>query len=174
MKGVRARYLSLGAVGVVAVWVSATADIGPRIVYNASPSLPTGYYWITPTTEIQRGHLVLVPVPSAYRSLVEKRRYLGPNVPLIKPVAALEGDHVCIRNGAVSINGKVVGHTLKSDSKGRVLNAWKGCQPLTEGEFFALIAGVRESLDSRYFGPLRVRSVIGRAWPLWVNSGGER
>jgi type IV secretory pathway protease TraF len=41
-------------------------------------------------------------------------------------------------------------------------------QPLSGGEFFALNADISTSLDGRYFGPLPLSSVIGRAIPVWT------
>ena len=39
---------------------------------------------------------------------------------------------------------------------------------VSDGEFFALNGDVPTSLDGRYFGPLLLSSVIGRATPIWT------
>src|SRR3546814_11260266 len=58
----------------------------------------------------------LVPYTTLFRS----------GVPLIKPIAASYGDHVCVRNGIVRINGRVVTLTLTHDRLGRPLTPWPG------------------------------------------------
>jgi conjugative transfer signal peptidase TraF len=163
-----AKTLGLSAICVLAIGWASLAPIAPLIVYNASPSLPIGFYGVTSLSGLRRGDVVVVAVPEDYQTLVTERQYLASGAALIKRVAALAGDHVCAANGAILINARLVAHTLKHDSSGRPMPVWTGCRRLQEGEFFALIAELEASFDSRYMGPLTTKAVVGRARPLWV------
>jgi len=160
--------LSLSVVAVAVIGLSELTDLPPRIAYNPSPSAAQGFYLVRQTDALAAGDLVLVQVPDAFESMVVERRYIGPNVPLLKRIVALSGDHVCHRGGAVFVNGRYVASALRSDSAGRPMPILRGCRRLDSHEFFALMEGVETSLDSRYFGPLDRKLVLGTAEPLWL------
>ncbi len=160
--------LSLSVVAIAAIGLSALTDRPPRIAYNPSPSAAQGFYLVRQTDALDVGDLVLVQVPDAFESMVVERRYIGPNVLLLKRIVALSGDHVCHRGGAVFVNGRYVASALRSDSAGRPMPIWSDCRRLDNHEFFALMEGVETSLDSRYFGPLDRKLVLGTAEPLWL------
>jgi conjugative transfer signal peptidase TraF len=139
----------------------------PRLVYNASDSVPRGFYVIrVPPPRV--GDVVLARLPAFAARWAAERGYLPAGVPLIKPIAAGYGDHVCVRSGIVRINGRVVARTLVRDSRGRPLAAWPGCRLLTRDEWFLLSAEHLASFDSRYFGPIPRTAAFGVAVPLWV------
>lgn len=168
MTGRRKTVLGFSGLGLLAfAWVS-LAEVGPLVVYNASPSVPLGFYRVTPIDPLRRGDLLIVPLPERYRSLAVERGYIGTGVPLIKRVAGLPGDEVCARHGVVFVEGKPVGRAATHDSLGRAMPVWRDCRVLREDEFFALVEEVESSFDSRYLGPLRTKTVIGRAVPLWL------
>jgi len=87
-------------------------------------------------------------------------------VPVLKQIAAREGQVVCVHDGVVIIDGKIIARTLERDGQHRPLRAWTGCQALVERELFLLNAGNLASFDSRYFGPVDASSVRGRATRL--------
>ena len=141
----------------------------PVIIYNATASAPIGFYWVLPANPIRRGDLVLANTPESVRRLAAERGYLPEDVRLVKRVAGLDGDIVCTRDRAVTIDGRHVGDQRVSDGQARPLPAWSGCRPLGPGEFFLLMEGVPESFDSRYFGPVSTDAVIGKLTiPLWI------
>lgn len=139
----------------------------PRLVYNATDSVPRGFYAIAAQPP-GIGDLILTRLPASAARLAAERGYLPAGVPLIKPIAAGYGDHVCVRDGEVRINGHVVARTLAVDSQGRPLAAWSGCRLLAEGEWFLLSTENPASFDSRYFGPIPRAAAYGLAVPLWV------
>lgn len=139
-----------------------------RIVYNASDSAPRGWYWIVQNTAIHAGDYVLAELPPAAATLADERHYLPRAIPLLKHVAALTGQRVCIRDRVVSIDGRPLAHALEHDSKHRALPVWNHCRTLDSDELFLLNAQREASFDSRYFGPIRRNAVRGRAIPMWV------
>lgn len=161
---------------IILMVISAAVRFTPRLFYNPSGSAPVGWYWLAQNANVNRGDYVLLTLPEPIRLMALERRYLPPNVPMLKQVFALEGDHICIRNGQVAVNKNVVAEVQKTDSLGRPLPQNLMCRTLRSGEVFVLNPELSDSFDSRYFGPLMMDHVIGRAVPLWVTgrAGKER
>jgi conjugative transfer signal peptidase TraF len=156
---------SLAALG----WAALTTS-PPRLVYNASDSVPVGWYRISPADSLAPGDLVLVRLPPEARSLAAQRGYLPANVPLVKTVTAMAPQRICVQDSQVRIDGAVVARRLTWDRLGRALPAWQACRRLVGDELFLLSRNNPASFDSRYFGPVSADAVIGRAQPLWLES----
>ncbi len=159
--------LALTLFGLGLIGLATLARPAPWLVWNASASAPIGLYRVLPGKPI-RGDLVLVRTPSSVRQLAAERGYLPQNVPLVKRVAALDGDIVCAADDVISVNGRVVAERLARDRLGRPLPAWTGCQTLGPDDVFLLMEDVTGSFDGRYFGPVRRAAIIGRLAPLWI------
>ncbi len=94
---------------------------GLRLVYNATESEPRGWYLTRPARPpLSRGQLIVFPVPVHVAGLVAERRWLPPGVPLLKRVAAVAGDVVCV-DTTLRIRGEVIGPVLSVDAAGRPL-----------------------------------------------------
>lgn len=156
---------SLAALG----WAELTTS-PPRLVYNASDSVPVGWYRISPADLLAPGDLVLVRLPPEVRSLAAQRGYLPANVPLLKTLAAVAPQRVCMQGSQVRIDGVLVARRLKWDLQGRALPTWQACRRLADDELFLLSSSNPASFDSRYFGPVSADAVIGRAQPLWLEA----
>jgi type IV secretory pathway protease TraF len=89
-------------------------------------------------------------------------------VPLIKRVLALPGQIVCRENLTITVDGIEMGAARARDRRGRVLPFWQGCRTLAQGEVFLMNWDEPASLDSRYFGPLPLTTIAGRAAPVWT------
>jgi type IV secretory pathway protease TraF len=116
---------------------------------------------------VERGMLVILPVPV---SVVPWHRpklptFLRP-VPLLKPVVAVEGDAVCVTEAGIWIRDQWYGPVL-TEAHGRPLPhpLPDGCTTLSAGEVFVATATDR-SLDSRYFGPVKIETIRARAIPV--------
>lgn len=140
----------------------------PRVIYNASASVPVGWYRIEPALALHIGDIVLVHLPEEPAALAARRHYLPSNVPLLKLIAAMAPQKVCIRGRTVRIDGVAIAATLLVDGAGRRLTAWSHCRRLRRSELFLLSTDSPASFDSRYFGPVMVSEVIGRARPLRI------
>ena len=167
----RARWpLALAAVSLLALGWTALATSQPRLVYNASASMPIGWYRITATSTVAAGDRLLVHLPPEVMALAAQRGYLPANVPLLKTVAAMAPQRVCVQGSQVRIDGDLVAKRLRWDRQGHALPAWQACRHLVGDELFLLSSRNPESFDSRYFGPISANAVIGRAQPLWLES----
>ncbi|WP_430293130.1 S26 family signal peptidase [Pseudomonas sp. B1-22] len=162
--------LALAAGGLTALCWMVLGASSPRVVYNASDSVPTGWYHITSAGSLAAGDLVLVQLPAHTATLAAQRGYLPAHVPLLKTVAAISPQHVCVQGDQVLVDGLIVARRLHRDRHGRALPAWQACRHLVGEELFLLSTSNPESFDSRYFGPVGTNAVIGRAQPLWLES----
>jgi conjugative transfer signal peptidase TraF len=163
----RSRILTITCAGLCLVALSLPGRHAPFVIYNASASAPIGFYRVL-DAPIRRGDLILVQAPETVRRLAAERGYLPQSVPLVKRVAALGGDAVCVRNRAIFIESRRVADRLAKDGQGRFLPAWAGCRTLGSGEFFLLMEDVPDSFDSRYFGPVQASAIVGRLTPIWT------
>jgi conjugative transfer signal peptidase TraF len=146
--------------------VIAVTDPLPRVVWNASASAPIGLYRILPDPDPPLGTLVAVAPPPHLSHWMAARGYLGENVPLLKHVAAKAGQRICRTGGTVSVDGRPVVAALARDHLRRPLPVWRGCRTLGADELLLLNPAQPDSLDGRYFGPLRASTVLGRAVPM--------
>lgn len=159
---------ALAFMGVGAIAVTTTWQPMPRLIWNASASVPIGLYAAQPHCTLTVGELVVVRPPEPLASILAAGRYLPRGVPLIKHVGAIPGQSVCRDGAAVSVDGTVQAQAQLRDHAGQLLPTWGGCLKLADSEVFLLNPAEPASLDGRYFGPLPASSVIGRAVPLWI------
>ncbi|SFX97550.1 conjugation peptidase TraF. Serine peptidase. MEROPS family S26C [Paracoccus pantotrophus] len=170
---IRAAYLAATGFAVLLIGTISVTDISPRLIWNASASLPIGFYRVEPPTDFALGDLVAVTPPEPLAQFVTARGYVGPGVPLLKRVAALPGARVCREGTTITVDGQVLGAARERDRLGRPLPVWQGCQVVGPDEVFLMNREAEDSLDGRYFGPLPLSSVTARIVPLWTDAAGD-
>lgn len=156
--------LALAALALAAVAVSAWHGV-PRVVWNVTSSVEIGLYWISPRSPAT-GDIAAVRLPAAVADLAHLRGYLPRSALLLKPVAAVGGDHVCRWGSRILINGWLRVIAADRDRAGRTLPVWRGCRTLRPGDVFVL-SRMPDSFDGRYYGVLTDFHVVGRAELLW-------
>ncbi|MBI1208522.1 MAG: conjugal transfer protein TraF [Azospirillum sp.] len=159
---------ALTAAGVALIGAPIALPQRPILVWNATASVPIGLYRIGLPSTLRTGDLVLVQAPPELAPDWAARGYLPLGVPLLKPVAATAGDTVCREGPNLTIDGRPVAIALPADTHGRALPEWFGCRVLGPGQLFLLNPVVPDSLDGRYFGPVSIGSIIGKAVALWT------
>lgn len=158
-------------------WASFTPPTA-RVIYNASDSVPMGWYRVTPLDASSVTQLDAIPVdsivltglPASVATLADQRGYLPLQVPLLKRVGAVAPQHVCVIGNIVRIDGVPVATVLPTDAQGRSLPSWQHCRPLVDDELFLLSDTSPASFDSRYFGPVSREDVLGIAQRLNLGS----
>ena len=167
MRRRRTKILSITAgLAVALIAMVSFVEFAPRVIWNATPSAPIGLYRIENITP-DSGDWVLVEPRSDVREFISERGYLPSNTPLLKRVAAQNGDEICRRNEQIFVKKFYVADALWVDSLGREMPRWAGCFTLKERQYFLLNAHPK-SLDGRYFGKTHRDEIIGVAVPVWL------
>ena len=154
--------------GAAALLAFTSSKPAPVLVWNASGSAPIGLYYVQPAGALFVTTLVLAMPPEPLASSLARGGYLPRGVPLLKRILALPGHSVCRDELIISVDGVNVGTARERDRRGRALPAWQGCRTIVDGEVFLMNWDEPASLDSRYFGPIPISAIIGRAAPLWT------
>ena len=104
----------------------------------------------------QRGDIIVFHFP------------MNPEEELIKRVIGLPGDHVSVQNGTVSVNGQMLVEPYIAATPN-----YSGEWDVADGQFFVLGDNRNNSNDSKDWGLLPAKNVVGKAvliyWPppLW-------
>jgi len=152
---------------------------GAGLRINESPSLPIGVWRVLPfDRDLRRDDIISFCPPDtpAFRE-AWRRGYVGKGLcdggyePLLKPVAAIEGDRLTQTSEGISINGRVIANSksLDRDGSGRTLPS-PGTNEIIvgKGEVWVISSYNPLSFDSRYFGPIPISRIEGLARPLFV------
>lgn len=145
----------------------------PRLIWNATASTPAGLYALRPIGQLRIMELVAVRPPEPIASFLADGGFLPRGVPLLKHVMALPEQVVCRTGRTVTVDGIAVGEARDLDHWDRALPVWSGCETLATDEIFLMNPTVPDSLDGRYFGPLPIASIVGRAVPLFTDEEGD-
>jgi conjugative transfer signal peptidase TraF len=151
--------LTTVAVACAALLIAPLARSNPILIWNASPSVPIGLYFVEGRSP-RIGEIAVLRPPKWATTLADHRRYLPSSALLLKPVAAEEGDIVCRFGAHVFVNGGLQPKALREDRLKRPLPSWKGCLRLGTKQIFVL-SKRKDSFDSRYFGVVEERQVLG-------------
>lgn len=144
----------------VGVLVAVLSTCGLRL--NVTASVPRGLYRLVRVPPVvDRGMLVTLPVPRSVEPW--HSRWL----PLLKPVAAVAGDMVCVKDHLLWV--AEVGYGLAHVEVPGPPLPWaveeESCLIVEEGTVF-LAAPTGRSMDSRYFGAVPLSTVTAVAHPL--------
>ena len=152
--------LLIAVVGVAMLAVSASADA--RLVWNFTPSVPTGLYSIE-DSPWGRGDRVALKPSGVLLETLQKSGVLKEGRLLMKRVAAVAGDRVCRVGQQVSVNGLASAVARDDES----LPAWSGCLWL-EAEDVFLLGETDDSFDGRYFGVTSALDIVGPVRALFI------
>jgi conjugative transfer signal peptidase TraF len=136
------------------------------LVYNYTNSVPAGFYLILPVS-VKKGDLIAFEPPDKAKELIQQRKYLRSDAYLIKHIAGIPGDHFCTLGGTLIVNGKNYGDIARRDREGRELTPYHYCGRISEG-FIVAIKDMKNSFDSRYYGPVPEKNIIGKAVPVFL------
>ncbi|MBZ0261128.1 MAG: S26 family signal peptidase [Hyphomicrobiales bacterium] len=162
----RFKNYTLGAAALALAFLAAKPIINPSpiLIWNASESVPVGWYFVTKRLP-KIGEIAVIRPTEWVRTYASARGYLPQKVLLLKPIVASEPSIICRFGRFVFVDGKHVAKAAIMDKKHRPLPVWKGCMALKPSQYFVL-GRHRDSFDSRYFGPVDGGQVIGTAFPL--------
>jgi conjugative transfer signal peptidase TraF len=171
----RQKMLCLILVATVPVGIMfAVGTSGLRL--NATPSVPTGLYWITSDP---RAEFVEFCPPEPFATLSIEREYRvrslrgcrDGGVPLLKTIVARAGDRVELSSRGIYVNGLRVPNTApkSQDIAGRPLLHWPfGRYEVAPGTVWVASSFNSRSFDSRYFGPIFVADIKHHLDAIWT------
>ncbi|MEL7491984.1 MAG: S26 family signal peptidase [Pseudomonadota bacterium] len=161
-------YVAIAGITVTSLGIAAFASLPIKWLYNPSPSAPIGFYAIETQRDFAVGDFVAARLPIDAEKLAVQRGYLPKKTPVLKTIAATAGDEICVRNMGVLINELPVAEIQTADSLGRPMPVKTGCYRLHSSEYFLLSTAIKNSFDSRYFGPVGEDDILGVATPLLI------
>jgi conjugative transfer signal peptidase TraF len=143
--------------------------------FNLTPSFPMGLWRIVPMMrEVQVGDTVFICPPAGAQTAFARERgyYMGGDCPsgvrpLIKTVLAKAGQHYDVGTD-ISIDGAPIpgSRVEPRDAEGRPMTS-AGYGVVADGEVF-LYSPKAGSYDSRYYGAIPAKGVMGLAEPVAV------
>ncbi len=158
-------YISvLACAGIAFLAVRPLVNPVPFLIWNASASVPIGWY-VVAKRQPMIGEIAMIKPVDWVQLYASSRGYLPQNVWLLKPIFAVHPSTICRYGSYVFVDGKYVAKVKIVDKLHRRLPVWKGCIALSSTQYFVL-GKHRDSFDSRYFGPIEKRQVVGTAFPL--------
>ena len=138
-----------------------------RLVFNSTPSLPKGFYWLTKASSYELGELIsFYPTKTTRAQLIALKGDIPKNYQLIKYISAKENDVVCRIGNQLSINGMLTAYFEIPHIKPALDDF--SCIQLKPHTFFVLSLVHPRSYDSRYFGVINESSIVGKASPFWL------
>lgn len=153
---------ALATVGFVFLAVKPLVNPVPLLIWNASESIPVGWYYVA-KRQPKIGEIAVIKPTDWVQLYASSRRYLPQDVWLLKPIYAVHPSIICRFGLHIFVDGKQVARAKFTDKMHRVLPVWKGCTVLSSTQYFVL-GRHRDSFDSRYFGPVEQRQVVGTAF----------
>lgn len=150
---------SLLFIGILSISVFTIKKLGYHITYCNSSSVPKGFYFIVPTMSIMQNDIVELVPP--------KNSLIGENCTILKPVVALYGNHVCIRENNVFVDQHIICVIKKYYAPGKKLPRIEFCNYLNVDQYFVISKHPR-SFDSRYFGVISKENIKGRAIAIFT------
>lgn len=169
----RGPVLAAAVAGLTALALGPLAGRKPLLIWNASASAPIGLYRLDPTASPMPGDRVAWRPSPVWSRWMAERNYLPEGLPLLKPLAATAPSVVCRQQDRILVDGRIVARARARDAAGRPLPRWSGCIALAPDAVFLLAPEVPDSLDSRYFGPVDRRDLLGRVVPIRVREAGR-
>jgi conjugative transfer signal peptidase TraF len=146
---------------------------------NTSSSMPQGIYrLLQEPTVLMRGMTVtLCPPGTSIFKQAYDRHYFSSGTcpsgfePLLKTVAATEGDWVQVTLQGIEVNHRWLKNSaqLQTDTQGRRMDRVPvGKYRVQTGEIWLISSHHPQSFDSRYFGAVPLNLVQGIARPIWI------
>ena len=149
-----------------------------HLTFNRTPSVPVGFYRTFPVDRApRRGDLVEICLPDALAAFASQRNYVPPGpcsaktAPLLKYVAAVDGDRVDLDAAGVHVNGRILpgSRVLSRDEAGRGITHIRFTRYALHGDEVWLATTAPNGWDSRYYGALPVRNIraYAQAFVTW-------
>lgn len=143
--------------------------LGYGISYQYTGSMPIGWYLLLPiSAPVKRGDILLFNAPLKAKKIAVAHRWMFNNEKMLKKVAAISGDEVCIKQHKVFINQKLTVLQLKNYAPNHPLPIWHFCGKVPVDKLLMLSNYAKRSFDGRYFGFISNKDIIAKALPIGI------
>lgn len=138
---------------------------------NTTASFPLGLYKVVKNTTVTRGVFVEICAPDKKNIQLLKLQKENDGIcsngtiPLLKKVAAMEGDKITVTNSKVFVNGV---EQANSTIYAKKVRYYAQTQTLQKGEIFVMSDYNPMSYDSRYFGALKAKDILHTLTPFFT------
>lgn len=148
--------------------LAASFSIGESAVAERDASRGSDY-------SLERGMLVLACLPDEVAKIAYERNYIasgkckGGYAPVGKYIQAISGDEVRFTSEGIFVNGSLLENSkpYAMDGEGRAMPVMLQDVVLPKDEL-VLLNNYAGSFDSRYYGPISSRYVLGTLKPIWT------
>ena len=131
--------------------------LGYGMTYQYSASMPIGLSVVVPVHHIQRHDIVIFRLTPAIRNGLLRQGWQSPPTILMKTVMAIPGDVVCKRDQAIWVNHQCIAPVIHQHFVDQPF-----CQVLPANYYLLMSTHHKNSFDSRYFGPVSIKQILGR------------
>lgn len=136
-------------------------SIDPQHFAGLPTSLPW-YAWVTDRQDMQFGYGDYI----AFNTDERMEPYFNVGANFVKKVVGMPGDRVMVHNGIVKINGDIVATINIADILKKPVSSFNRTLTIPPHHFWVL--GTNPvSFDSRYWGLVSRKQIIGESWPVW-------
>jgi len=166
------RLIVIGLLMIAATAAATTAMLdAPLVLRNISPSAPLGVYHYVGALPKPGDYIAFEAAGASFGRITQATGLPMPAISILKPAAAFPGDRVCFdpETETYRINKEAPLALQERHWQGRLLPIWRGCRNLAGDEYFAYAALIPNSLDSRFYGPVRRSTIIGAYRPVWID-----
>lgn len=150
----------------LAVSIKIIRELGYGITYQATPSMPKGFYLIEPAKTIKKGDIVIFRPPKSTLNFLLKHKWIPNSGLLMKHIVAVFGDKVVEQKGTIWINNQKTGPVYKYYAPGKILPNSNFQGVLQPHQYLLMSTRIKRSFDGRYFGPVSGKDIVGKAIPL--------
>ncbi len=141
------------------------------VIYNATTSIPSGFYIKTSKAHPERGDIVLYEPSERVRHIACERGYIDrPEMKFLKRVGGLSGDAYLIdEDGNFLINQEIIGRVEGFDRNGKILPQQpRGVEVTIREGMFLPVGDAERSFDGRYTGCEKTDSIFAVYKPLLI------
>jgi conjugative transfer signal peptidase TraF len=139
---------------------------GYGLSYQVSPSMPKGWYWHYRSSTIMRHEWIIFTPNEPYLNSLLQYHLIPNDGWLLKEVVGVPGDHVCVQQNQLSVNGQRLAALNTKIVNNPSIPKQAFCGTLSSDEYFVLGRFHPRSYDSRYFGVIQRSKIMGIAKPL--------
>lgn len=142
-------------------------EMPPMIYFNATSSLPQGFYLRIPGKECRRGDYVVFEPSEEVKTLILKNGWGDGERDFLKQVGAIAGEKYSVNAETLNfeIEGKYIGKVYETDNNGNALPKLRGEFEVPKGCILPIATSAR-SFDGRYSGAISEKRIKARVIPI--------